>query len=131
MWIDERDALALHNRLLALDGGPAGVRDASLLASALARPRQLYAHGNNPDTSDLATAYTAGIVRNHPFVDGNKRTGFILGALFLELNGYRLTASEEDATHAVLGLAAGTLDESAFAVWMRSNVERQRSAAYK
>ena len=124
VWIDERDALALHDRLLALDGGPAGVRDEGLLKSALARPQQLYAYGNSPDTVELATAYTAGIVRNHPFIDGNKRTGFIIGALFLEMNGYRLTASEEDAAQAVLGLAAGTIDENAFAAWMRANVKR-------
>ena len=124
VWIDERDALALHDRLLALDGGLAGVRDEGLLKSALARPEQLHAYGNSPDTVELATAYTAGIIRNHPFIDGNKRTGFIIGALFLEMNGYRLTASEEDATQAVLGLAAGTLDESAFAAWMRANVKR-------
>jgi len=81
------------------------------------------AWGGSPDTVGLATAYTAGIIRDHTFVDGNKRTGFILGAPFLEMNGYRLTASEEDATQAVLGLAGGTLDETAFAVWMRANVK--------
>lgn len=127
VWIDMRDALALHNRLLALDGGPAGVRDEGLLESALARPQQLHAYGNHPDAVDLASAYTAGIIRNHPFIDGNKRTGFILGALFLELNGWTLTASEEDVTRAVLGLAAGTLDETAFAAWMRANAKRHRS----
>ena len=124
VWIDERDALAIHDRLLALDGGRAGVRDEGLFKSALARPKQIYAGGHRPGTVPLASAYTAAIVRSHPFVDGNKRTGFILGALFLELNGYRLTASEEDATQAVMGLAAGTLDESAFASWMRANVRR-------
>ena len=127
VWIDIRDALALHNRLLGLDGGPAGVRDDGLLESALARPQQLHAYGNRPDTVDLASAYTAGIIRNHPFIDGNKRTAFILGALFLELNGWTLTASEEDATRAVLGLAAGTLDETAFTAWIRTNVKRHRS----
>jgi len=124
VWIDERDALALHDRLVALDGGPAGVRDDGLLKSALARPQQFYAHGNSPDTVELATAYTAGILGNQPFIDGNQRTGFIIGALFLEMNGYRLTASEEDATQAVLGLAAGTLDETGFAAWLRANVKR-------
>jgi death-on-curing protein len=126
LWIEERDALAIHDRLLALDGGAAGVRDEGLLQSALARPKQLHAYREHPDTVALATAYTAGIVRNHPFVDGNKRTGFVIGVLFLELNGYRLTASEEDATQAVLGLAAGTLDETGFAAWLRANVKRQR-----
>jgi death on curing protein len=127
VWIEMREALALHHRLLALDGGPAGVRDEGLLESALARPRQLHAYGNRPDAVDLATAYSAGIIRNHPFIDGNKRTGFILGALFLELNGWTLTASEEDAARAVWGLASGTLDEKSYAAWMRANVKRQRS----
>jgi death-on-curing protein len=124
IWIDERDALALYDRLLALDGGAPGLRDAGLLQSALARPRQLHAYGDNPDIIGMAVAYLAGIVRNHPFVDGNKRTGFLLGALFLELNGYRFTASEESAAQAILSLAAGTLDESALAAWLRSNAKR-------
>jgi len=125
VWIEERDALALHGRLLALDGGAAGVRDAGLLESALARPRQLHAYGEKPDIAEMAAAYVAGIVRNHPFFDGNKRTGFVVGVLFLELNGYRFTATEEDATQALFGLAAGTLDEAAFAGWMRANSKRR------
>ena len=124
-WIDERDALALHDRLLALDGGAVGVRDASLLQSALARPRQLHAYNDQPDIIDMAAAYTTGIVRNHPFLDGNKRTGFLAGVLFLEMNGYRFTATEEAAATMVLGLAAGTLDEMEFAAWVRANVERE------
>jgi death-on-curing protein len=124
-WIDERDALAIHDRLLALDGGPAGVRDRGLLGSALARPRQIHAYGAKPDIVAMAAAYTVGIVRNHPFLDGNKRTGFIVGVLFLETNGCRFTASEEDAAQSVLSLAAGTIDEIAFAAWMRANVKRK------
>jgi len=126
IWIDERDALALHSRLLALYGGAPGVRDPGLLASALARPRHLRAYAGNPNVIELAAAYTAGIIHNHPFVDGNKRTGFVIGVLFLEINGYRLTASEEDATQAVLGLAAGTLDEAGFLAWLRANSRRNR-----
>ena len=128
VWIEARDALALHGRLLALDGGAAGVRDAGLLESALARPRQLHAYGDKPSIVEMAAAYVAGIVRNHPFFDGNKRTGFLVGVLFLELNGYRFTATEEDATRAVFGLAAGTLEEKEFAAWMRENskVESRR-----
>lgn len=125
IWIDERDAIALHDRLLALDSGPAGVPDEGLLKSALARSQQLQVYGDAPDIVDLATAFAAGIIRNHPFIDGNKRTGFVVGVLFLEMNGARLTASEEDATQAVLGLAAGSLDEAALAVWMRANVKKQ------
>ena len=105
VWIDARDALTLHGRLIALHGGASGRHDDALLQSALARPRQHYAYADNPDIIDLATAHTAGIVRNHAFVDGNKRTGFVAGILFLELNGYRFTATEEAAAQAVLGLA--------------------------
>jgi death-on-curing protein len=122
VWIDERDVLALHDRLLALDGGAAGLRDAGLLQSALARPQQLYAYGDNPDGVDMAAAYIAGIVRNHPFVDGNKRTGFLVGILFLELDGFHFTATEESAAQAILSLAAGTLDEPALTAWFRANV---------
>jgi death-on-curing protein len=121
VWIDERDASALHDRLLALHGGAAGLRDDALLKSALARPQQHYAYGSSPDVVDLAAIYTAGIVQNHPFIDGNKRTGFVVGILFLELNGYRFTASEEDAAQAVLGLAAGDLNEAGYAAFLRAN----------
>ena len=124
VWIEERDALVLHDRLLALHGGASGVRDGALLQSALARLRQLYAYAENADAIDMAAAYTAGIVGNHPFVDGNKRTGFVLGILFLELNGCRFTASEEDATQAVMALAAGTLDDSGYSAFLRANVSR-------
>ena len=122
VWIETRDVLALHDRLLALHGGPIGVRDEGLLRSALARPRQIYAYAETPDIVDLARACTAGIVRNHPFVDGNKRTGFVVGILFLELNGYRFTATEESAARAVFELAAGTLDESGYTAFLRENV---------
>jgi death-on-curing protein len=125
VWIETRDVLALHNRLLALYGGPTGLRDDALLQSAIARPRQLYAYLENAGIVDMATAYTAGIVRNHPFVDGNKRTGFVVGILFLELNGYRFTATEESAAQAVLELAAGTLDEAGFSAFLRSNIQSE------
>jgi len=126
VWVDERDALVLHNRLLALHGGAGGLRDGGLLQSALARPQQLYAYAQAADTIDLATAYTSGIVRNHPFLDGNKRTGFIVGILFLELNGYRFVASEEDAAQAVLKLADGTLDEADYSSFLRGNAVRRK-----
>lgn len=126
-WIDLRDALALHDRLLALDAGAPGVRSQALLESALARPHQLHAYGDSPDIVDLAAAYIFGIVRNHPFVDGNKRTGFVIGVLFLELNGYEFTASEEEATEAVFKLAAGKLSENTFVKWMRANSRRPRA----
>jgi death on curing protein len=123
VWIDEQDVVVLHDRLLALDGGSAGVRSVALLQSALARPQQLYAYGEAPNIIDMAAVYIAGIVRNHPFVDGNKRTGFVVGVLFLELNGCCFIANEEDAAQAILELAAGTLDEGAFTRWMRANVK--------
>ena len=126
VWIDERDALALHDRLLALDGGAPGVRNIGLLRSALARPQQLYAYGDAPDTIDMAAAYMAGIVRNHPFVDGNKRSAFVVGVLFLEMNGHRFTATEEDATQAVLGLASGAIDEAQFTRWLRANARHSQ-----
>ena len=121
LWIEARDALVLHDRLLALHGGAAGLRDGGLLQSALARPRQMHVYADAPDTIDLAAAYTAGLVRNHPFIDGNKRVGFVVGILFLELNGIRFTASEADAAQAVLALAAGTLDEAGYASFLRAN----------
>jgi len=125
IWIEERDALTIHERLLALHGGASGLRDKALLLSALARPRQYLAYADDTDIMSMAAAYTAGIVGNHPFVDGNKRTGFVIGILFLELNGYRFTASEEDAAQAVLSLAAGTLEEEGFIAFLRANAVRE------
>jgi death on curing protein len=104
------------SRLHTADGG--------LLQSLLARPQQQYAEA--ADIVDMATAYTAGTVRNRPFLDGNKRTGFIVGILFLELNGYRFVAREEDAAQAVLKLAAGTLDEADYSSFLRGNVVRRK-----
>jgi death on curing protein len=120
VWIDERDALALHDRLLALHGGAVGLRDDGLLKSALARPQQHFAYAESPDIVGMAAAYTWGIVRNHPFLDGNKRTGFVVGVLFLELNGYRFNASEEDAAQMVLELASGNLDEAGYIAFLRA-----------
>jgi len=123
IWIEPPEVLALHGCLLAIHGGASGVRDEGLLRSALARPRQRASYVENADVVDLAVACTAGIVRNHPFVDGNKRTGFLIGILFLELNGYRFTAPETTTTNAVLALAAGTLDEAGYTAFLRANVE--------
>ncbi|MFZ0583914.1 MAG: type II toxin-antitoxin system death-on-curing family toxin [Candidatus Acidiferrales bacterium] len=125
VWIDERDALAIHHRVLALEGGPAGVRDHALLQSALARPRQLHAYGDNPDIVDLAASYAIGIIRNHPFLDGNKRTGFVISVLFLEINGCHFNATEEAAAQIVLSLAAGTISDIAFTAWVRANVKQR------
>jgi len=121
VWIDERDSLALHDRLLTLHGGAVGLRDDGLLKSALARPQQHFAYDESPDIVDMAAAYTWGIVRNHPFLDGNKRTGFVVGILFLELNGYRFSASEEDAAQVVLELASRNLDEAGYIAFLRAH----------
>jgi death-on-curing protein len=126
LWIEERDVLAIHDRLVAVHGGAPGLRDRGLLQSALARPRQHHAYADNPEIVAMAALYTAGLVSNHAFVDGNKRTGFVVGILFLELHGFDFKASEEDATQAVLNLAAGKLDEAAYATWLRANVRRKR-----
>ena len=126
VWILERTVFAAHDRLLAAHGGAAGLRDVGLLESALARPHQHYAYGS-PDLIELAALYTAGLVRNHPFVDGNKRTGFAIGVAFLELNGLAFQATEEDATRAVLALASGDLDDKGYEAWLRANVKRGRS----
>ena len=123
LWIEERDVLAIHDRLLAIYGGAMGLRERGLLESALARPRQHHAYANTADAVEMAALYTAGIVRNHPFVDGNKRTGFVIGVLFLELHGFDFKASEADATQAVMALAAGTLDEAGYAAWLRGNAK--------
>jgi death-on-curing protein len=125
VWILESVVLATHDGLLAAHGGAEGLRDAGLLQSALARPRQYYAY-SSPDLIELAALYTAGLVRNHPFVDGNKRTGFAIGIAFLQLNGFLFQATEERATQAVLALAAGELDEAGYTAWLRQNVSRRR-----
>ena len=123
LWIDEQDALTLLDRLLAIYGGAGGVRGHGLLASALARPGQHFAYAPASEIAHLAAIYTGGIIGSHPFVDGNKRTGFLIGILFLELNGYQFMASEEDAANAVLSLAAGSVEEVAYAGFLRANVK--------
>ena len=122
VWIEERDVLTLHDLLLSVHGGAEGVREEGLLQSAMARARQWATRGENVDIVDMATAYTAGIVKNHPFLDGNTRTGFVVAILFLELNGFRFVATESAAADAVLALAAGHLDEAAYTRFLRENV---------
>ena len=126
LWIDEHTVAAIQGRLLAVHGGRAGLRDRGLLQSNLARPQQHQAYAESPILLEMAALYTAGIIRNHPFVDGNKRTGFVTGVLFLELNGFDFKASEEDATQAVMSLAAGTLDEAGYAAWLLSNAKLKK-----
>lgn len=120
-WIGEKAALAAHGRLIALHGGAAGVRAVALLQSALARPQQHAAYNPEADVFDLAAVYAGAIIRNHPFVDGNKRTGFTLAAAFLRLNGWQLTASEEEATLVTIALAEGSMTEASYAVFLKDN----------
>ncbi len=119
-WIEKAVVWAVHEAQLAEHGGSAGVRDAGLLASALARPLNLVAYGE-PDAAALAAAYGFGIARNHPFIDGNKRTAFVCTELFLVLNGASLTADDADCVATMLTLAAGDLAEADFAAWLRSH----------
>ena len=125
-WLAPGLIQAVHDEQLAEHGGGAGVRDANLLASALARPQQL-AHYGAPDAAELAASYGFGISRNHPFVDGNKRTAFVAMELFLALNGFELMASDAECGVNMLDLAAGKLPESEFANWIRSHIEPGKS----
>ena len=125
LWLDRADALAIHEMMLAQHGGLAGVRDEGLLESALAKPHNLFAYGS-PTLPDLAASYAAGIMRNHPFLDGNKRTGFILAATFLELNGLDFIASEESVVENTLSLAKGALKETDYAAWLKANSRKAR-----
>ena len=109
--------------MLAQHGGLAGVSDVGLLESALSKPLNLFAY-TKPGLAELAASYAAGIVLNHPFLDGNKRTGFMVAAVFLEVNGYALSASEESVVENTLALAAGKLKESAYAEWLKANSQR-------
>jgi death on curing protein len=120
-WIDKRALLLLHADSLAEHGGAPGLRDEGLLDSALARPLNLVSYGE-PTLESLAAAYGVGLAKNHPFVDGNKRAAFLAVGLFLALNGHRLNASQAEATLTMLAVAAGTLDEPAFADWIRQHV---------
>lgn len=125
-WIGRRALVLLHGETLAEHGGPAGVLDEGLLDSALARPRQIFNYEEKSDLARLAAAYGAGLVRDHPFADGNKRAAFLAVGLFLGLNGFRLVADEVAATRTVLALAAGELSEKDFAAWIRTHVKRRR-----
>ena len=120
-WVDKQALLLLHDESLATHGGASGIRDEGLLDSALARPLNLTAYGK-PDIAELATCYASGVVRNHPFVDGNKRAAFLAAGIFLAINGYRLVCGQAEATAAILALAASELDEASFAAWLRQHV---------
>ena len=121
VWLDSRDALAIHDRQLAEHGGLQGVRDLSALESALARPVNRWVYGED-DVAELAAAYAFGIARNHPFADGNKRTAWVLARLFLAVNGSSLKFEQQDATQTVITLAAGDLSEEELADWFREHL---------
>jgi len=126
-FVDRRALLLLHDESLAEHGGAAGLRDEGLLDSALARPLNLVAYGE-PDLAALAAAYGAGLARNHPFVDGNKRAAFLAVGLFLALNGYRLEVTQAEATLTMLDLAAGELTEDGYADWIRAHAVARAEA---
>ena len=122
VWLDPAVLLAVHDEQLAEHGGAAGTRDAGLFESALARPHNLALYGE-PDAADLAAAYGYGIARNHPFIDGNKRTAFVAVEVFLALNGHELVAGDADCVVTMLDVAAGTLTEAPFAQWLRAHTQ--------
>lgn len=124
IWLGKELILRVHERQLADHGGASGVRDEGLLESALARPLNQFAYGET-DVVALASAYAFGIARNHPFVDGNKRTAFVACELFLAANGHDLGASDEECLAMMLALAASEIGEGEFAAWLRENVRER------
>lgn len=122
IWLDPQVLLAVHEEQLAEHGGAAGTRDIGLFESALARPRNLALYGQ-PDAADLAAAYGYGLARNHPFIDGNKRTAFVATELFLALNGLDLLADDAGCVMTMLAVAAGSMDEASFAAWLRAHTQ--------
>lgn len=123
VWIEKVLVLAIHDRHIAEHGGSAGMRDLTLLESALARPQQLHAYGDpQPDLADLAASLCFGIARNHPFVDGNKRTAITSCETFIELNGASLVAGDAEIFPVLLALAEGKLSQEEFATWLRVRI---------
>ena len=120
-WLIYQAVSHIRELLLTEHGGPPGIRDESLLQSALNQPIDKFAYEPNCGMHDLAAAYAFGIARNHPFIDGNKRTAFVCATLFLEMNGYTVDAPEADTVIIMEALAAGTLDEAQLSEWFRSN----------
>jgi death on curing protein len=119
-WISREVVLAMHEELLARYGGLSGVRDEGLLDSALCRPEHLFAYGT-PDLYELAASYAVGIVKNHPFLDGNKRSGFMTAYTFLGVNGEEVIAPEEEVVLQTLALAAGDIREKDYAAWLKAS----------
>lgn len=124
VWPDREVIIAVHEMQLAEHGGLAGVRDVGLLDLALSRAPNLAAYGE-ADAAAMAAAYGYGLSRNHPFIDGNKRTGFVAAELFLNLNGFELDATDADCVITMLSLAAGEVSEDAFAGWLRAHTQKR------
>ena len=120
VWLDASILLAVHDEQLVEHGGISGVRDNGMFESALAKPQNLVAYGE-PDFAELAASYGLGLAKNHPFLDGNKRTAFVAVELFLRLNGYVLEADDATCVLTMLAVAAGEMDEQNFASWIRKN----------
>ena len=119
-WLSKNVILAVHDEQIAENRGGAGIRDLGLLASAMARPLHLYSY-ESPTIVELAAAYAVGIIRDHPFVDGNKRTGFLAAYIFLAMHGLKLSAPETEVVRVVLDLAQGKTDEKEFCIWLGNN----------
>lgn len=122
-WLSEKLVLTLHAESLERFGGTTGIRDQGLLESALGRPRNRYAYGETPSVFELAAAYCYGIVRNHPFVDGNKRAGLLAARAFLLRNGYHFMPEEAETVEVVEGVAAGKVSEAELAQWLEAYSE--------
>ena len=120
IWVLREVVLLAHEQSLAQFGGSPGIRDEGLLDSAIGKPQNLFAYGK-PNLFDLAASYAFGIVKNHPFIDGNKRVGFLVAVVFLELNGYRFSATEVDAALRTLAMAAGEISQAAYAEWLKKS----------
>jgi death-on-curing protein len=128
IWMEAADSVLAHDLELAAHGGSLGIRDAGLLESALARPRNIWAYAESaPSLAVLAAAYAFGISSNHPFVDGNKRTALVVSFAFLDVNGSEVTASQEDAFLTILGLAAGEITEDQLAQWFERNTTPRKT----
>ena len=123
-WVLRETVLGLQEQSLSAFGGLAGIRDASMLDSALSRAPNLFAYGK-PTLFELAASYAFGLAKNHPFIDGNKRAAFVVAVTFLELNGRHFSASEADAAVRTLALAAGEMSEAAYAAWLEANSKRR------
>jgi death on curing protein len=121
-WVNRQVLLLLHDESLAEHGGAPGLRDEGLLDSALARPLNLALY-EQPDIAGLAASYGVGLAKNHAFIDGNKRAAFLAVGLFLAINGFRLRASQADATLTVMAVAAGAMDETTLAQWIRDHIQ--------